>query len=102
MTVELSSGTLASIVSMTVAIAILFRRPRRPLYILFAIVSVAVFFWHAASVTSSFGLPWVLVDSIRRATALLIPPTASLFFNELLRDQTMSRRNYTPIYFVLS
>ena len=102
MTVELSSGTLASIVSMTVAIAILFRRPRRPLYIVFAIFSVALFFWHAASVTRSFGLPWEVVDTTRRATALLIPPTASLFFNELLRDQTMARRNFTRVYFVLS
>jgi hypothetical protein len=102
MTVELSSGTLASIVSMTVAIAILFRRPRRQLYIVFAIFSVALFFWHAASVTRSFGLPWEVVDTTRRATALLIPPTASLFFNELLRDQTMARRNFTRVYFVLS
>ncbi len=102
MTVELSSGTLASIVSMTVAIAILFRRPRRPLYIVFAIFSVALFLWHAASVTRSFGLPWIVVDTIRRATALMIPPTASLFFNELLRDQTMARRNFTRVYFVLS
>ena len=102
MTVELSSGTLASIVSMTVAIAILFRRPRRQLYIVFAVFSVALFFWHAASVTRSFGLPWEFVDMARRATALLIPPTASLFFIELLRDQTMARRNFTRVYFVLS
>ncbi len=102
MTVELSSGTLASIVSMTVAIAILFRRPRRPLYILFAVFSIALFLWHAASVTSSFGLQWELVGTIRRATALLIPPTASLFFAELLRDQTMARRNYARLYFFLS
>lgn len=102
MSVELSSGTLASIVSLTVAIAILFRRPRRPLYVLFAVFSIALFLWHAASVTGSLGLSWELMGTIRRATALLIPPTAAPFFTELLRDPTKARRSNYGIYAVLS
>ncbi|MBC7792668.1 MAG: hypothetical protein H7Z43_03085 [Clostridia bacterium] len=102
MTVELSSGTLASIVSLTVAIAILFRRPRRTLYVLFAVFSIALFLWHAASVTGSLGLSFELMGTIRRATALLIPPTAALFFTELLRDQSVARRSHAGIYAVLS
>ncbi len=86
MSVGTTSAILAAIVSLTVAIAILFRRPRRPLYQSFALFTLALFVWHGAGVADSFagGELGVLLIS----AALLLPPAAVPFFRELLRDRS--------------
>jgi two-component system, NtrC family, sensor histidine kinase HydH len=98
MGVGLTSAALASIVALTVAIAILFRRPRRDLYIYFSAFTFSLFLWHAASLVSIFtGTVIGLVQSI---AALFIPPTTVLFFRELLRFELKITRWLMPATFV--
>ncbi|HET6343996.1 MAG TPA: histidine kinase dimerization/phospho-acceptor domain-containing protein, partial [Myxococcota bacterium] len=100
MDVGVTSAILASVVCLTVAIAILMRRPRRPLYSHFATFSIALFLWHAASLASRFG-----DDSIslwQSGAAVLIPPPAILFFRELLRDQGLASKTLARLAWVFS
>lgn len=85
---------------MTVAIAILIRRPRRPLYTYFAAFSIALFFWHATALATRFGdgsISWW-----QSGAAFLIPPTAILFFRELLRDQGLASKRLAAVAQFLS
>ena len=86
MGVDVTSAILASIVSGTVAIAILFRRPRRPLYQHFSAFTLSLFLYHAAAVAQKLSAG--ALKSLRMYAALLIAATAGLFFRELLRDRT--------------
>lgn len=100
MTVGVISAILATIVSLTVAIAILFRRPRRPLYGRFAAFSFGLGIWHGASVASPMSVEPVV--RLQVAAALAILPTAILFFNELLRDHSARARRLARLAFVVS
>ncbi len=90
MTVGLPSAILASVVSLTVAIAILFRRPRRPLYNHFAAFTFSLFLWHGASFISRLGGEAVV--RLQTAAALWVAPAAIFFFAELLRDHSRATR----------
>ncbi len=100
MSVGVSSAILGSIVSATVAIVILFRRRRRRLYLTFSLFSFALFLWHAASIA----LPYfgTRFSQLQAAAAVLVPPLALTFFRELLRDDSMVRRNVNRLYVVIS
>ncbi|MEO1483775.1 MAG: ATP-binding protein [Myxococcota bacterium] len=100
MSVGVSSAILGSIVSATVAIVILFRRRRRRLYLSFSLLSAALFLWHAASIA----LPYfgTRFSQLHTAAALLIPPVALSFFRELLRDESMVRRNLNRLAIAVS
>ncbi|MBI3178671.1 MAG: GAF domain-containing protein [Deltaproteobacteria bacterium] len=90
MTVGLPSAILASVVSLTVAIAILFRRPRRPLYNHFAAFTFSLFLWHGASFISRLGGEAIV--RFQTGAALWVAPTAIFFFAELLRDHSRATR----------
>lgn len=100
MSVAVTSGILASIVAGTVAIAILFRRPRRPVYLIFSAFSASLFLWQAASVANRLAdgtlQRWPVI------AALLIPPTAVLFFRDLLRQPRLTERARARLYLLLS
>ena len=99
MSLGVPSAILASIVSLTVAITIILRRPQRPLYTRFAWFAFALFLWHTASVASQF-----FGDAIGRlqvGTALLIAPTAIHFFLEILRDHSIASRTVSSAAIVL-
>ncbi|MEL6544066.1 MAG: histidine kinase dimerization/phospho-acceptor domain-containing protein, partial [Myxococcota bacterium] len=100
MSVGVSSAILGSIVSATVAIVILFRRRRRRLYLSFSAFSAALFLWHAASIA----LPYfgTRFSQLQAASGLLIPPLALGFFRELLRDDSVVRRNVNRLYTFVS
>lgn len=83
MTVGVPSAILAAVVSLTIGIAILFRRPRRSLYGYFAAFAFAVTLWHVLCVASR--LAGVTLSLPQGVAALLIAPSALLFFRELLR-----------------
>lgn len=101
MDVVVTSAILASVVCLTVAIAIFIRRPRRPLYTHFGTFSVALFAWHAASVANHFGQG--SIGRVQTAAALFIPPTAFMFFRELLRPTIGLRtRAFARVAMVLS
>lgn len=91
MDVGVTSAILAGVVSITVAIAVLFRRPRRPLYGYFSAFSFALFFWHAASLAGRIGGSGI--NPLQYIAAVLIPPTAAFFFRDLLRDQGVASRH---------
>ncbi|MEL7306205.1 MAG: hypothetical protein AAGJ56_10290, partial [Myxococcota bacterium] len=96
MSVGVSSAILGSIVSATVAIVILFRRRRRRLYLLFSTFSAALFLWHAASIALPyFGTRFSLLQT---AASVVMAPLAISFFRELLRDESMVRRNLNRLY----
>ncbi|MEM6274792.1 MAG: ATP-binding protein [Myxococcota bacterium] len=96
MSVGVSSAILGSIVSATVAIVILFRRRRRRLYLLFSTFSAALFLWHAASIA----LPYfgTRFSQLQTAASVVMAPLAISFFRELLRDESMVRRNLNRLY----
>jgi two-component system, NtrC family, sensor histidine kinase HydH len=100
MSVGTTSAILASIVSLTVAIAILLRRPRRPLYQFFSAFTFTLFLWHAASVASR--LTGGELVRLQLVAALLLPPMAILFFRELLRDRGIASRQLSRIAFGVS
>ena len=100
MDVGVTSAVLASVVCLTVAIAILIRRPRRHLYGHFAAFSLALFVWHAAALSSSLGDGGI--NSWQTAAALLLPPTAIFFFRDLLRDQGLVSMRLASVAWVLS
>jgi signal transduction histidine kinase len=99
-TVGVISAILAAIVSLTVAIAILIRRPRRPLYGRFAAFSFSLFLWHGASVASPLSVGPVVRLQIGAALALV--PTSMLVFNELLRDHSAASRRLARLAFLAS
>jgi two-component system, NtrC family, sensor histidine kinase HydH len=90
MSLGIPSAILASIVSLTVAITIILRRPQRPLYTRFAWFAFALFLWHVASVASQFGGD--VLDRVQVGAALIIAPTAIFFFSEVLRDHSRRSR----------
>jgi two-component system sensor histidine kinase HydH len=91
MNVGVSGAILASFISLTIAIAIWLRRPRRWVYTLFSLFSLSLFLFHATSVATSLGT--LLGARLQIAAALLIPPLAILFFRDWLHDRSrMSRR----------
>jgi two-component system, NtrC family, sensor histidine kinase HydH len=100
MSVGVPSAILASIVSLTVAIAILLRRPRRPLYQYFSSFTFSLFLWHAASVASRVSSGQLV--RLQVVAALLLPPTAILFYRELLRDRGIASMQMSRIAFGLS
>ena len=100
MHVSFTSAILASIVCLTVAVAILLRRPRRSLYTYFAAFCGTLFLWHVSTLSSRFaggGLgAWQL------GAAVLIPPAAILFFRALLREHTLGSRTLSSAAYVVS
>ncbi len=95
MSVAVTSGILASVVALTVAIAVLFKRPRRPLYQLFSAFTFSLFVWHGASVVRRFSE--ASLGRFQVLAALFIPPLASLFFRELLRDRSSASLRFSRI-----
>ncbi len=90
MTIGVPSAILAAVVSLTIGIAILFRRPRRRLYGYFAGFAFALTLWHTSSVASR--LTEEPLSRPQGLAAILIAPTAWLFFRELLRlDRSLVR-----------
>src|SRR2546428_4937262 len=100
MTVGLPSAILASIVSLTVAIAILFRRPRRPLYRGFSSLTFSLFLWHGASFIARLGGEAIV--RFQLAAALCIAPTAIWFFSEMVRDHSRTSRRMAKLSVVVS
>jgi two-component system sensor histidine kinase HydH len=100
MDVNFTSAILASVVCLTVAIAILFRRPRLPLYGHFAGFSLALFLWHLSSLTGR--APSDSMSAWQCAAAVLIPPTGIFFFRELLRERTLASARVATVACVLS
>ena len=100
MDVGFTSAVLAGVVCLTVAIAILFKRPRRALYRRFAAFSLALFAWHLLSLASRLNharfAPW------QQGAALFIAPTAIVFFRELLRDRGLASRRLARAAWALS
>lgn len=100
MNVGVTSAILASIVSGTVAIAILLRRPRLRIYSYFAAFTVAVFVYHTGSLISQItdgaiaGVPYVALA--------LIAPLSILFFRKLVRDNSRSARQYLRLSVLIS
>lgn len=80
------TAVMASIVSLTVAITMLFRRPMRPLHIFFSAFTLALFFWHSTSMFVSVA-DSAIADRLQMVAALFLVPTAILFFNEMVRQQ---------------
>jgi two-component system sensor histidine kinase HydH len=100
MDLSITSSMLASVVCLTMAIAVLIRRPKRPLYTYFGFFALSLFAWHGALLLARLHIPF----STRLPTAcvLLIPPTALLFFRELLRSNVLKRRRVTRTAWVVS
>lgn len=94
MSVGVTSAILASIVCLTVAVTILFKRPRRTLYGYFSAFTFSLFLWHAAALASQITV--TTVGQIQTIAALFIPPTAVLFFRDLLRHQLPVGRRMLP------
>jgi len=92
MSVGVTSAILASVVSISVAIAILLRRPKRRLYSRFAAFTLALFAYHTGSFISRFGDgPMSGLQSVALA---LIAPLSINFFRELVRDNSRAIRRY--------
>ncbi|MEM6733823.1 MAG: hypothetical protein AAF658_19840, partial [Myxococcota bacterium] len=99
MSVGVSSAILGAIVSATVAIVILFRRRRRRLYLSFSLFSAALFLWHATSIALPY---FTRFSQLQAAASVLLPPVALAFFRELLRDDSIVRRNLNRLYVLVS
>ncbi|MBN1961971.1 MAG: GAF domain-containing protein [Deltaproteobacteria bacterium] len=100
MGVDATSAILAAIVSITVAIAVLVRRPQRILYQYFATFTLSLFFWHAAAIASRLSQSDLF--NLKLIAALLLPPTAGLFFRELLREPRRSNSRLQRLIFFCS
>lgn len=100
MDVGVTSAILASVVCLTVAIAILIRRPRRPLYTNFCMFSFSLGVWHATALATRFGDG--TISPFQTGAAVLIPPTAILFFRELLRDHGLASKRLARVAQVVS
>ena len=101
MNVGVTSAVLASVVCLTIAIAILFKRPHRALYTTFAALSAALSLWHMFSL----GRRLAHLGGVGRwqtAVALSLPPLAFLFFRELLRDRSARGRRMTRLAVAIS
>jgi len=99
MSVDVTSAILASIVSATVAIAILFKRPRRPLYLYFSAFTLALFLWHAAAVAASVSGHFF---ELRLWAALIVAAAAGYFFRDLLRDRSRTAQRLSRLATVIS
>lgn len=93
MTAGVTSAVLASVVCLTVGIAIVFRRPARALYSRFAAFTFAIFCWNAGAFIE--GLAGHAVSGFKIWAALFIPPTLILFFAEMLRARGIWVRRMT-------
>ncbi len=100
MGVEVTSAILASIVSLTIAIAVLARQPRRPLYRYFSAFALALFAWHAAFVAEV--LSGLHLPHLQLFASLLLPPIVTLFFRELLREQSSESPRLKRMTWVIS
>jgi signal transduction histidine kinase len=87
------------VVSLTVAVTILVRRPRRSLYLYFSAFSFVVFCWHAASLVSRFS---ETLTRLQMIAAVLVPATAVPFFKELLASDHALWRRLVPVSLVTS
>lgn len=101
MTVGMTSAILASIVCLTVAIAILLRRPRRPMYNYFSSFTFVLFAWNATSLAHDLA-GGSIIGRFQMMAALCMPPAGLLFFRELLREHGSIARKLTRLSFVLS
>ncbi|MBI5508314.1 MAG: GAF domain-containing protein [Deltaproteobacteria bacterium] len=99
MSLGIPSAILASIVSLTVAVTILLRRPRRPLYTRFAWFTLALFVWHATAVASRFGGGFT--SRLQVAAGLIIAPTSLMFFAEIVRDHSAQSRTVARLAFAI-
>ncbi len=81
---DITSAILATVVCITIAIAILVRRERRSVYRSFSVFALCIGLWHTSSL-----LTRLAVESLLRwhlLLALAIPPTALRFYRGLVRD----------------
>ncbi len=90
MTMGVPAAILASIVSLTVAVAVVLRRPARPIYTRLALFALALFFWHGVAVASRFAGETTF--RLQVAAASLIAPPALAFFAEIIRDYSLFTR----------
>ncbi|OGQ91008.1 MAG: hypothetical protein A2289_00875 [Deltaproteobacteria bacterium RIFOXYA12_FULL_58_15] len=98
MTVGVPSAILASVVTLTVTVAVLLRRPRRALQTRFAALSFTLFLWYTTSAVARFGGD--NATRLQLTAALLIAPAALSFFSEILREQFALRRLLTATQFI--
>ena len=100
MSIGITSAILASIVSLTVAIAILLRRPQRRLYSRFALFTLALCLYHAGSLITRFGEG--PMSPLQSVTAAFIAPLTLLFFADVVRDNSPTIRHYIRTGFLIS
>jgi len=93
-----TSAVLASVVCLTVGIAIAFRRPFRALNTRFAAFTFAIFFWNAGAFIE--GLTGHTFTGLKIWAALFIPPTLILFFAEMLRARGAFVKRLTQISYI--
>ncbi|MBT6178536.1 MAG: hypothetical protein HOI23_14915 [Deltaproteobacteria bacterium] len=98
MTASVTSAVLASVVCLTVGIAIAFRRPFRTLYTRFAAFTFAIFFWNAGAFIE--GLTGHTFAGLKIWAALFIPPTLILFFAEMLRARGAFVKRITQFSYI--
>lgn len=101
MTIQTSAAVLAGVVSLSVAIAFVFRRPRKPLYLYFAAFAFYFFIWHATALISS------AVDDhslSRQWVTTLMPPVLLFFFRAFVHLENRAVQvaaTATPVISVL-
>ncbi len=100
MDVIFTSALLAGVVCLTVAIAVLLRRPRRGIYRDFAVFSLTLCAWHILGLVGQFHheslRPW------QQGAALFISPSAIVFFRALLRDRGLASRRLARAAWVIA
>ena len=100
MNVGVTSAILASVVSSTVAIAILLKRPRLRIYSHFAAFTLAIFAYHTGSLISQIADG--AISGVPNVALALMAPLSILFFRELVRDHRRTTRQYLRISVVIS
>ncbi len=98
MNASVTSAILASVVCLTVGLAIAFRRPFRTLNTRFAAFTFTIFFWNTGAFIE--GLTGHTVTGLKIWAAIFIPPTLILFFSEMLRSRSFLMKKLTQISFV--
>ena len=95
MNASVTSAILASVVCLTVGLAIAFRRPFRSLNTRFAAFTFTIFFWNTGAFIE--GLTGYTVTGLKIWAAIFIPPTLILFFAEMLRSRSFFMKKLTQI-----
>lgn len=89
MSMGVPSALLASVVCLTVAIAILFRKPRRALYVRFAAFTLNLTLWYVGGIVTHINTGFY---HLQTAAALALPASGLVFFRGLLRSRNLGGR----------